>query len=288
MSSDSSSSGSQSEDEMTSTQSRPLTLTPRTPLSPGDGFPTDVESRPHRSSSFVRFQGLNAGKDGEFSASGKPPMIPASSEGDVPGNVPLPLQTRLLDRIEFLEIQFRNLESSQRTSTWEKGYVELGDDVRFQCSHSWRSGGVGQTGLHDSSYGPADSSEVPRKDRDESKHEVSEELLAQVEAIAHLRILTKFMEEDPADIFARHELLRSSEAEKVSFQDMWHLFMAGDLVVAESETSERTLELFQVSVLPAADFFASRRPVKQISTRTEGSQHLIESVYKEEAVSAVH
>ncbi|KAL8953130.1 MAG: hypothetical protein Q9222_001013 [Ikaeria aurantiellina] len=429
MSSDSSSGGSQSEDDMTTAQKRRLTLTPRTPLSPEDGFPTVRESRRHRSSSFVRFQnGLKMGKDDDPTISGKPPAIPTSTDGEDLSNVSLPLHTRLLDRIDFLETQFRNLELSQHTSTWEKGdgssertglstdihwmtwqeyledaskasnilevlvekphtnsrrkssiaqpaaesppknsaktptspyknieririrsshiinalqtiteqtfsnssrliihrpfkvllfyreqiidylmeleqdfaentrcalgkeckgHVELDDDVRFQSPHCWRSSSLGQIALNDSPHGSTEKTAPPRGGRNECKHEVSEELLAQVEAIAHLRILTKFMKEDMAEIFAKHELLRSSEAEKVSFQDMWHLFMAGDLVVAESETSEKTLELFQVSVLPAADFFASRRPVKQISTRTEGSQHLVESVYKEEAVSAL-
>ncbi|KAL9596832.1 MAG: hypothetical protein Q9219_005546 [cf. Caloplaca sp. 3 TL-2023] len=122
---------------------------------------------------------------------------------------------------------------------------------------------------------------------DEYRHEIPEELLAQVETNTHLRILTKSMQDDMKEIFAWHELLRSSTAEKVTFQDMWHLFMAGDLVVAESTNSERSPKLYQVSVLPDADFFSSRRPVKQSSTRTEGSQHLVELVYREESVSVM-
>lgn len=122
---------------------------------------------------------------------------------------------------------------------------------------------------------------------DECKHEVSEELLAQLEAITHLRILTKFMKEDMQEVFAKHELLRSSDAETIAFQDVWHLFMAGDFVVTEDETSGKAPELYQVSILPACDFFSSRRPVKQIQTRTEGSHQLVESVYKAESVSAM-
>ncbi|KAL8652056.1 MAG: hypothetical protein Q9210_002906 [Variospora velana] len=122
---------------------------------------------------------------------------------------------------------------------------------------------------------------------DECEHELSDDLFAQVEAITHLRILAKFLKEDMKEVFAKHELLRSSKAKTVAFQDLWHLFMAGDFIVSESGSSERNLELYQVSILPAADFFSSRRPVKKISTRTEGSQQLVESVYKQESVSAM-
>ncbi|KAL8687148.1 MAG: hypothetical protein Q9224_005239, partial [Gallowayella concinna] len=124
-------------------------------------------------------------------------------------------------------------------------------------------------------------------DSGECPHELSEELLAQAEAICHLRLLTDFMKEDMKEVFAKHELLRSSQAEKVAFIDMWHLFMAGDLVVAESESGETGLELYQVSILPAADFFSSRRPVKQIQTKSEGSHQTVESVYREQSVSAM-
>ena len=122
---------------------------------------------------------------------------------------------------------------------------------------------------------------------DSCKHEKSEELLAQVEAIIHLRILTKFMGEDMKEIFAKHDLLRSSEAERIAFQDLWHLFQAGDLVVAESESPEKSLELYQVAILPAADIFSSRRAVKQIQTKTEGTHQFVESVYQEEKDSAM-
>ena len=118
-------------------------------------------------------------------------------------------------------------------------------------------------------------------------HELSEEVLAQEEAITHLNVFTNFLKDDMRDVFAKHELLRSSNAGKVTFQDLWHLFMAGDLVVAENESGERGLELYQVSILPACEVFSSRRPVKSISTRTEGSHQLVESVYKEEAISAM-
>ena len=124
-------------------------------------------------------------------------------------------------------------------------------------------------------------------DDNQCKHELSEALLAQAEAITHLRILTKFMREDMKEIFTKHELMRASQATTIAFQDLWHLFMAGDLVVAEDECTGRGIELYQVSILPACDSFSSRRPVKQIQTKTEGSHQLVESVYKEEALSAM-
>ncbi|KAI4193014.1 MAG: hypothetical protein LQ350_008504 [Teloschistes chrysophthalmus] len=169
-----------------------------------------------------------------------------------------------------------------------KGFVDLGDSDAnpdyyknkrrsfhrrsFEQPNSQTQDGVPSTELTDN----------------ECRHEESEELLAQAEAIIHLRILVKFMKEDMQEIFAKHELLRSSQAEMVAFQDMWHLFMAGDLVVSESDSSDRGLELYQVAILPACDFFSSRRPVKQIQTKTEGSHQLVESVYREESVSAMN
>ncbi|KAL8836140.1 MAG: hypothetical protein Q9170_003033 [Blastenia crenularia] len=435
MSSDSSSDGSQSEDDVQLAQRKRLTSTPRTPLSPQEPFPAIEESKTHRSSSFVRFQGLKATEDEDLSLNRKPPrspaILPTNPEEDDGSKSASQnqLNIQLLDKIQSLENQFHNLELSQRSSSWEKGdessertglsteiqwmtwqeyledaskasnilevliekphtnsrrrsamaqpildnpqristktsanphknieririrsahiisalqtiteqtfshssrliihrpfkvllfyreqildylvelehdfaentqcalgkqckgYVKLDEDsVRLQSPRRMRSGSHRKTSVDESTHEFADSKPSPRRDDDECRHELSEELLAQVEAITHLRILTKFMKEDMDEIFAKHELLRSSMAEKIAFQDMWHLFMAGDLVVAESESSERSLELYQVSVLPAADFFSSRRPVKQISTRTEGSQHLVESVYKEESVSAM-
>ncbi|KAL8721256.1 MAG: hypothetical protein Q9225_002033 [Loekoesia sp. 1 TL-2023] len=204
-----------------------------------------------------------------------------------PFKVLLFYREQILDYLEELEHDFA--ENTQCPLGKQcKGYVGFDDgDCRPQAPRRARSSSIRKLSLDESTHGSPDSA-LPRGSNDDKcKHEVSEELLAQVEAITHLRILAKFMKEDMKEIFARHELLRSSKAEKVTFQDMWHLFMAGDLVVAESESTERRLELYQVSILPAADFFSTRRPVKEISTRTEGSQHLVESVYKEEAVSAM-
>lgn len=169
-----------------------------------------------------------------------------------------------------------------------KGYIDSDDDgIDAQSIHQ-----AGRTSSRRESYEksphrrPSDTYPV-RLRSNECKHEVSEELLAQREAIIHLRILSGFMREDMKEVFAKHALLRSSKAGMIAFQDIWHLFMAGDLVVAEDESSGKGLELYQVSILPACDLFSSRRPVKQIQTRTEGSHQLVESVYKEEAISAM-
>ncbi|KAL9005183.1 MAG: hypothetical protein Q9188_002019 [Gyalolechia gomerana] len=204
-----------------------------------------------------------------------------------PFKVLLFYREQILDYLEELEYDFtKNTQCALGKDC--KGYVDISTETPSSSAtpRTWSSS-TGNGALEGNPRYPADNSAPHRSAKDECKHEVSEELFAQVEAITHLRILARFLKEDMKEIFAKHELLRSSKAEKVAFQDLWHLFMAGDLVVAESESSERSLELYQVSILPAADFFSSRRPVKEISTRTEGSQHLVESVYKEESVSAM-
>ena len=117
------------------------------------------------------------------------------------------------------------------------------------------------------------------------KHEESEELLAQVEAITHLRALLKFMREDMREIYKRHEILRSSQATKISFIDIWHLFMAGDLVVTNDESNQM---IYRVSILPAHEFFSSRRPVKKVKLRSDGSHQQVESVYSQESMSVLH
>jgi hypothetical protein len=433
MSSTQSSDSSQSEDEGKHTQRKRVDSTPRTPLSPQDAFPSIGASRSHRSSSFVRFQGLKTSSENEDQSSVRTlknsNFSSSHGEDDDTGNDPFQLHSQLLDRINSLESQFHNLELSKHPGSSEKGdessertglsteiqwmgwqeYLEDASkasnilEVLFEKPHTnsrrkssalqptFEAPQKASTKLPPSPYwnieririrsfhiinalqtiteqtfssssrliihrpfkvllfyheqisdylaelehnfaqntqcrlgeeckgfvefdaetfspqsrlqagrssGRRDSYErSPHRspndtcsagpDDEECKHEVSEELLAQVEAIIHLRILTKFMKEDMKEIFAKHELMRSSKAESIAFQDLWHLFMAGDFVVAEDESSGRGLELYQVSILPACDFFSSRRPVKQIQARTEGSHQLVESVYKEEAVSAM-
>ncbi|KAL8932924.1 MAG: hypothetical protein Q9216_006609, partial [Gyalolechia sp. 2 TL-2023] len=203
-----------------------------------------------------------------------------------PFKVLLFYREQILEYLEELEHDFT--ENTQCILGKDcKGYVDFFDEnLRSSNTRRPRSSSIRKGSLDENSCYSAENP-GERSAHDECKHEVSEELLAQVEAITHLRILANFLKEDMKEVFAKHELLRSAKAERIAFQDMWHLFMAGDLVVAESESSERSLELYQVSILPAADFFSSRRPVKEISTRTEGSQHLVESVYKEETLSAM-
>ena len=169
-----------------------------------------------------------------------------------------------------------------------KGFVELDENNLFpQTSRLTRSSKIRRASFSEPIHASSDGLPSGRSNCDECKHEISEELLVQVEAIIHLRVLTKFMKEDMEEIFAKHDLLRSSEAKQIAFQDMWHLFQAGDLVVTESESQEKGFELYQVSILPAADIFSSRRPVKQIQTKTEGSHQFVESVYQQETDSAM-
>ncbi|KAL8855695.1 MAG: hypothetical protein Q9178_007661 [Gyalolechia marmorata] len=168
-----------------------------------------------------------------------------------------------------------------------KGFLNL-DNGAFcvQGAGRMRSSSFRRNSLDETS---PETPKTPHKETiiDGCRHELSEELLAQAEAISHLRLFTKFMDQDMKDIFAKHELLRSSKAKTIAFADMWHLFEAGDLIVSESDSSERSLELYQVAILPACDFFSTRRPVKQIQTKTEGSHQFVESVYGEESVSAM-
>ena len=118
------------------------------------------------------------------------------------------------------------------------------------------------------------------------RHEVAEDMIVQFEAITHLRTLVDFMTEEMGEIFSKHEFLRSSRAEKVAFEDVWHLFMAGDLVVAETESSGGGSGLYQVATLPSSDIYSSSRPVNQIKTKVEGHEQLIRSVYREDAIIA--
>ncbi|KAL8868256.1 MAG: hypothetical protein Q9174_005108 [Haloplaca sp. 1 TL-2023] len=204
-----------------------------------------------------------------------------------PFKVLLFYREQILDFLVDLEHNFA--ENTQcRLGRKCKGFIDF-ENKRVSTEVAQRKRGNSIQG--DSYNGlPADVSgdlEFPTRDKDECGHEISEELLAQVEAITHLRILTKFMTEDMADVFAKHALLRSSEAKSIAFQDMWHLFMAGDLVVAKNDSNDRGLELYQIAILPACDVFSSRRQVKQIQTKTEGSHQMVESVYGEEANSAM-
>ena len=140
---------------------------------------------------------------------------------------------------------------------------------------------------------PLDGDEAPLRqppnliesNNEACKHELSDDLLADKEAIIHLRALLKFMKEDMKAVFERHHLLRSlaaSEATLVGFRDLWHLFIAGDLVVTDDPSPSR---IYRVSILPACDLFSSKRPVTEIRMRSEGSHKQVESVYKQESMS---
>ena len=131
----------------------------------------------------------------------------------------------------------------------------------------------------------ASSPIVNRGLEDECKHEVSDELLAQKETIIHLRALLKFIQNDMQDIFAQHNRLRSSEVTTVAFQDLWHLYHAGDLVVTDDEANPK---ISRVSILPACDLFSSRRPVKKVKLKTDGSHQLVESVYEEVSMNIIN
>ncbi|KAL8759679.1 MAG: hypothetical protein Q9184_003542 [Pyrenodesmia sp. 2 TL-2023] len=194
---------------------------------------------------------------------------------------------QILDYLVELENDFdKNTECALGKDC--KGYLDLDNgDFRAQETGRPRSSSFRMRSSDETSSEPPKTSPLKETGTDACRHELSEELLAQAEAISHLRLFTKFMDEDMKEIFAKHELLRSSKAKKIAFIDMWHLFEAGDLIVAESDSSERSLELYQVAILPACDFFSSRRPVKQIQTKTEGSHQFVESVYGEESVSAM-
>ncbi|KAI4166136.1 MAG: hypothetical protein LQ342_000022 [Letrouitia transgressa] len=116
---------------------------------------------------------------------------------------------------------------------------------------------------------------------EDCKHELSDDLISQKETIIHLRALLQFMSEEMQDIFAQHRRLRSSEATTVTFQDLWHLYHAGDLVVTEEETNPN---IYRVSIVPTCDLFSSRRPVKKVKLKSDGSHQQVESVYKEESI----
>ena len=120
------------------------------------------------------------------------------------------------------------------------------------------------------------------------RHELSDDLLAEKEAITHLRALVKFMKEDMKAVFERNHLLRSSktsEAILVTFRDLWHLFIAGELVVTDDPSPSR---IYRVSILPAGVLFSSKRPVTEIRMQSEGSHKQVESVYKQDSMSFLH
>ena len=121
--------------------------------------------------------------------------------------------------------------------------------------------------------------------REESMQDGLEDLSSQKEAISHLQALVAFMNKDMKHVFEQHRLLRSSDATKVYYRDLWHLFGAGDFVVTDEKVNPR---LYIVSILPACDLFSSRREVKRIEMRSEGAQQQVESVYTAETVNMLN
>ena len=134
---------------------------------------------------------------------------------------------------------------------------------------------------HDGYFPSLDSNGEP------CKHDVSEELLAQREAIIHLRALVGFMKNEMNDVFAKHRLLRSDKAEVVAYRDLWHLFEVGDIVVTDDESNQETPKFYRVSILPVCNVFASRRPVKKIKLRNDGTHQQVESVFKEQPMNVL-
>ncbi|KAL6721425.1 hypothetical protein ACLMJK_000528 [Lecanora helva] len=154
-----------------------------------------------------------------------------------------------------------------------------------QASHEFCISAEQQHRRTDSYDKQAGSPVALRPSDGECKHEESEDLLTQQEAIAHLRALLKFMREDMREIFKRHDLLRSSHASKISFMDIWHLFMAGDLVVTNDDSNQM---IYRVSILPARKFFSSKRPVKEVKLRSDGSHQQVETIYSQDSMSVLH
>ena len=87
------------------------------------------------------------------------------------------------------------------------------------------------------------------------------------EAIVHLRGLLNFMKLDMGPIFQRHRVLRSSNAETVHFDELWHLFMPGDLVAADDEQNPR---LYRVCILPPSDRYAKLQTVREVNMPSDG------------------
>lgn len=119
----------------------------------------------------------------------------------------------------------------------------------------------------------------------ECKHDISEELLAQKEAIIHLRALVAFMNNEMQDVFTKHRLLRSDKAKTVAYRDLWHLLEVGDIVVMNDDSNQKTPKLYRVSILPVCDLFSSRRPVKKIKVKKDGTTQQVESVFKDQSMN---
>ena len=112
-------------------------------------------------------------------------------------------------------------------------------------------------------------------------NETVDDSLPQEEALAHLRALVTFMKEDMGPIFDRHRLLRSSKAETVNFDELWHLFMPGDLVVGNDEQNPR---LYRVSIVPRSERYSKMQLVKEVRVQSDGQIPQVESTQREASI----
>ena len=153
------------------------------------------------------------------------------------------------------------------------------EQVLLPQGRSWFRGSQAQHECHDRHLSSLHGNE------EECKHDVSEEILAQREAIIHLRALVAFMNNEMQEVFAKHRLLRSDKAKTVAYRDLWHLLEVGDIVVMDDDSNQKTPKLYRVSILPVCDLFSSRRPVKKIKVKKDGSHQQVESVFKDQSMN---
>ena len=152
---------------------------------------------------------------------------------------------------------------------------------RFEPSQSTLGNDTPTHGLRT----PEALKQVSSRNEEVCKHDISDELLAQREAIIHLRALVAFMNNEMQDVFAKHRLLRSDKAKTVAYRDLWHLLEVGDIVVMGDDSNQKTPKLYRVSILPVCDLFSSRRPVKKIKVKKDGSHQQVESVFKDQSMN---
>ena len=117
-------------------------------------------------------------------------------------------------------------------------------------------------------------------DKDAASESVDDSL-PQEETILHLSALVTFMREDMGPIFERHRLLRSSKAATVYFEELWHLFMPGDLVVGDDEQNPR---LYRVSIVPPSDRYSNMQVVKEVRVQSDGQMPRVEATQREASI----
>lgn len=85
-------------------------------------------------------------------------------------------------------------------------------------------------GLEETAPGPTSQQAVPQLKNDQKNYE-NEDLLLD------LRLLVKFMDEDLRTTFDLRHSIKEATATSIEYQDLWHLFKYGDLVVVQSDKS---------------------------------------------------